>query len=35
MADIEQIEVTLARLQNNYSELARTFYTIFYDTTPQ
>ena len=35
MTDIEQIEVTLARLQNNYSELARTFYTIFYDTTPQ
>lgn len=35
MADLENIELVLARLQNNYSELARTFYTLFYDPNPQ
>lgn len=35
MADLEQIELILARLQNNYSELARTFYILFYDPNPQ
>lgn len=35
MADLEQIETVLAKLQNNYSELARTFYTLFYDPNPQ
>ena len=34
MADLEQIETVLAKLQNNYSELARTWYNIFYNTTP-
>ena len=31
MADLEQIETVLAKLQNNYSELARTWYNIFYN----
>ena len=35
MTDLENIELVLARLQNNYSELARTFYTLFYDPNPQ
>lgn len=35
MADLEQIEVVLAKLQSNYSEFARTFYTLFYDPEPQ
>lgn len=35
MADIDQISTVLGKLQSNYSELARTFYTLFYDETPQ
>lgn len=34
MADLEQIEIVLAKLQSNYSELARTWEDVFYNTTP-
>ena len=34
MADLQQIETVMAQLQNNYSELARTWFNIFYNTEP-
>lgn len=35
MADIDQISTVLGKLENNYSELAHNFYTLFYDSNPQ
>ena len=34
MVDLEQIEIILAKLQSNYSELARNWFNIFYNPTP-